>query len=115
MATNNYSSDPYQQEILGLERQRETARKLRDQAIDSPMDGKMVSGWYVAPSWTEGAAKMLRAYMGAKGEEAAQQKLDAAVQRRAGERNAWVASMPQKLNESLPEGIEGPVRGVVNP
>lgn len=44
-------------------RQRKLAEALQQQA-DDPLQGQMVSGIYVAPSWTQGAAKLAKALSG---------------------------------------------------
>lgn len=44
-------------------RQRKLAEALQAQA-DEPLQGQMVSGIYVAPSWTQGAAKLAKALSG---------------------------------------------------
>jgi hypothetical protein len=69
------ANSPYQTHVLGLEKQRETARKLREGALE-PLQGQMVGGWHVAPQWSQYAAQMLRAYQGAKQDEALGTKLD---------------------------------------
>lgn len=56
------------QNMLGMTpEQMEIARKTRyaealRRQSEEPMQGQMVSGYYVAPSWTQGLAKMLSAY-----------------------------------------------------
>jgi hypothetical protein len=71
MAATKSTYSPYQEEIIGLERQRDTMRKIREEAT-APMQGQMVSGWYVGPSWSQGLANMLRGYIGKRGEEKAE-------------------------------------------
>lgn len=55
-----------QTENQNIERQRKYAELLRQQSEQSPQ-GSMVSGHYVAPSFTQGLAQMLKAYQGGKG------------------------------------------------
>lgn len=55
-----------QTENQNIERQRQYAQLLRQQSEQSPQS-QMVSGHYVAPSWTQGLAQMLKAYQGGKG------------------------------------------------
>lgn len=50
-----------QVEQQNIERQRKMAELLRQQSAELPQ-GSMVSGHYVAPSFTQGLAKMLQAY-----------------------------------------------------
>jgi hypothetical protein len=101
--------NPYDQEIIGLEKQRETARKLRDSG-QQPLKGEMVSGWYVPPSWTQGAANMLRSYLGSKQEQDVEKGIQDLQNRRVAERDAWLGQMPAAKQETLPEGVEGPTR-----
>jgi len=49
-----------------LERQKQ-GQKMLDQNLATPLDGQMVSGRYVAPSWTQGLAKALSGYFSMKG------------------------------------------------
>ena len=41
----------YDEQILGARQQAETARKLREMALQENPQGQMISGHYVAPSW----------------------------------------------------------------
>jgi hypothetical protein len=49
-----------------IERQKQ-GQKALDQNLATPLDGQMVSGRYVAPSWTQGLAKALSGYFSMKG------------------------------------------------
>lgn len=104
MATTKSTYSPYQEEIVGLERQRDTMRKIREEAA-SPMQGQMVSGWYVSPSWTQGLANMLRGYIGKKGEERADADI---IERQTKQKTDVMADMG-KLAEIVRTG------GAVNP
>lgn len=55
---NMLGMTPEQMEIARKTRYAETLRRQSEE----PMQGQMVSGHYVAPSWTQGLAKMLSAY-----------------------------------------------------
>ena len=80
-------NNPYQQEVVGLDRQRQLAQMLINQGFQQPQ-GQMVSGRFVAPAWTERLAGLLSIYAGQKGlEEADKKQLDlaAALRKRYGE------------------------------
>ena len=71
-------TNPYQQEVVGLDRQRQLAQMLIKQGMEQPQ-GQMVSGRFVAPAWTERLANLLNIYSGQKGlEEADKKQLDLA-------------------------------------
>lgn len=55
---NMLGMTPEQMEIALKTRYAEALRRQSEE----PMQGQMVSGYYVAPSWTQGLAKMLSAY-----------------------------------------------------
>ena len=65
-----FTGDP---ELEALRQRMAYAEMLRQQGGDQPQ-GQMVSGHYVAPSWTQQAANMLRSYMGAKAQRDAQEQ-----------------------------------------
>lgn len=48
-----------------LQRRSRLAQQLLEQG-QQPLEGQMVSGRYVAPSWTQGLAKLLSSYQGSK-------------------------------------------------
>lgn len=68
MAQANFFAPGFddQVEAQNIERGRRYAELLRDQSQQQPQ-GQMVSGHYVAPSWTQGLASVLKAYQGGKG------------------------------------------------
>jgi hypothetical protein len=66
-------STDFGMEAEKIARNRKMAELLQQQALE-PTKGEMVSGYYVAPSWTQGAAKMFQAYSGRKGQEAADEQ-----------------------------------------
>lgn len=71
-------TNPFQQEVVGLDRQRQLAQMLINQGFQQPQ-GQMVSGRFVAPAWTERLAGLLSVYAGQKGlEEADKKQLDLA-------------------------------------
>ena len=107
MATNPY--DKYSQEFVGLERQRETAKRLREQS-ELPLKGEMVGGHYVAPNALNSIASLLRGYTGMELESKADKGIQDVQNRRTAERDAWLGQMPTAKQETLPEGVEGPTR-----
>lgn len=68
MAQANFFAPGFddQVEAQNIERGRRYAELLRDQSQQQPQ-GQMVSGHFVAPSWTQGLAQVLKAYQGGKG------------------------------------------------
>jgi hypothetical protein len=70
MAQPDYTN-PYQGEIIGLDRQRKLAEMLLKQGEMQNMEGQMVSGRYVGASPWQGIANLYSIYQGKKlGEEA---------------------------------------------
>jgi hypothetical protein len=70
MAQPDYNN-PYQGEIIGLDRQRKLAEMLLKQGEMQNMEGQMVSGRYVGASPWQGIANLYSIYQGKKlGEEA---------------------------------------------
>lgn len=89
MAQANFFAPGFddQMEAQNIERQRRYAELLRDQSQQSPQ-GQMVSGHFIAPSWTQGLAQVLKAYQGGKGmreADAKQKALAEAVRGRTAE------------------------------
>jgi Transglycosylase SLT domain len=59
-----------------LQAQQMMAQALMQQGLSEPLQGRMAGNVYVAPSWTQGLAKVLQAYSGYKGaQDAASQML----------------------------------------
>ena len=56
-AGHNFFSSPYAAEEEGIRQQMRYAQALQQQGLQ-PDQGQMVSGHYVAPSWTQGLAKL---------------------------------------------------------
>jgi hypothetical protein len=63
----NDPSNPTNAQILGLERQRKLAEMLQQRGMQTPQ-GQMVSGRYVAPSFTQYLANAFDTYTGAQGQ-----------------------------------------------
>ncbi len=70
-------SNPYQGEIIGLDRQRKLAEMLLKQGMEDNMQGQMVSGRYVGASPWQGIANVYKAYKGGKMLEEADAKQQA--------------------------------------
>jgi hypothetical protein len=106
--------DPYEQQIVGLQRQQETARKLREQAMQ-PIEGQMISGWYVKPSLAQGLGQALRLYVAQKQEDQATKGIEEAVNQRKAQRESWLSQMPktQTQIEQLPSDVQGPPQSQV--
>jgi hypothetical protein len=66
-------SNPISPEILGLERQRKLAEMLQQRGMQTPQ-GQMVSGRFVAPSFTQYLANAFDTYAGAQGQRDVDQK-----------------------------------------
>lgn len=79
MYDENYGNQPVLQDIS---RQRKLADQLRAQGQEQ-LNGQMVSGHYIAPSWTQHLAKMLQSYQaGSIGREADKQEKDYGIAKR---------------------------------
>lgn len=113
MAQANFFAPGFddQVEAQNIERGRRYAELLRDQSQQQPQ-GQMVSGHFVAPSWTQGLAQVLKAYQGGKGmreADARQKALAEAVRGRQteelGKFTKLLAGTPQ---EQLPADQFGP-------
>jgi hypothetical protein len=92
-----------------ISRQQKMAEMLLQSGMQQPQS-QMVSGHYVAPSWTQGLANLASVYMGQKGlEKAEQAQLDLARKLRENETSAMADFMQQKQGRPAVEGgIYGP-------
>lgn len=97
-------------------RQRKLAEALQQQA-DDPLQGQMVSGIYVAPSWTQGAAKLAKALSGKYQMAQADEQEKALAQQRIQARNQSMTQIAEALRgtpaQQLPDDIMGPARPAV--
>lgn len=97
-------------------RQRKLAEALQAQA-DEPLQGQMVSGIYVAPSWTQGAAKLAKALSGkyqmAQADEREKALAKQIQQDRTDTLNNWMKAANGTPAQQLPEGVMGPARPAV--
>jgi hypothetical protein len=107
-----------QTEAQNIERNRQYAQLLR-QKSEKPAEGQMVSGHYVAPSWTQGLAQMLRAYQGAKGVEQADERQKALAEAVRGRQTEELGKFSGLMNgrpaEQLPDDQFGPARPAEKP
>lgn len=86
----------FDQRVLGLQEQKALAQKLRQSALTDMPQGQMVSGFYVAPSWTQYLAKGLQMYGGMKGEQEAKQGIENLYGEREAQRKTFLESMPKE-------------------
>ena len=120
MAQANFFAPGFddQVEAQNIERGRRYAELLRDQSQQQPQ-GQMVSGHFVAPSWTQGLAQVLKAYQGGKGmreADAKQKALAEAVRgRQTEELGKFTGLMNGRPAEQLPEDQFGPARPAEKP
>lgn len=99
----------YDERILGAKQQAETARKLRE-GIVSP-EGQMVSGHYVAPSWTQYLSNALRQGMYGRQEREAMQQAYQMEQQKAAEIAAISKQLgPQAQSTISDVGPQQPTR-----
>lgn len=84
---------PEQVEPAQIMQQRRLAEALMEQGRESPQ-GQMVSGIYVAPSWTQHLAQGLKSYLGAKGMREADARQKAMAEALAKRQSAWLGEMP---------------------
>lgn len=115
MAKANFFAPGFdeQTEAQNIERARQYAMALRQQSEVQPQ-GQMVSGHYVAPSWTQGLAGLLKAYSGNRGMREAderQKMLAEAVRgRQIDETTKFNELMSGRPADQLPDDQAGPVR-----
>ncbi|MDO9131964.1 hypothetical protein [Hydrogenophaga sp.] len=120
MAQANFFAPGFddQVEAQNIERSRRYAELLRDQSQQQPR-GQMVSGHFVAPSWTQGLAQVLKAYQGGKGmreADARQKALAEAVRgRQTEELGKFTGLMNGRPAEQLPDDQFGPARPAEKP
>ena len=100
-------------EQQNIERQRKMADLLRQQAMQPMENGQMVSGHYVAPSFTQGLAKLLQGYNAGKMNDAATEKQTALAQAVRGRNTSETGAITDAMSGTpaqftLPEGQQGP-------
>lgn len=110
--------NPYVMALRNLEREREIPEAMAQQSMQ-PMQGQMVSGHYVAPSWTQGLSKLAQAYMAKKG----MGRIDQEMQDTVSSRNKALAAAlkePEPISEYIrnPDYVAPPLSeriGAVDP
>jgi hypothetical protein len=113
MATKFDPMNPYQQDIIGLDRQRQLSQMLLQQGMQQPQ-GQMVSGRFVAPAFTERLANLLSIYGGQRGmEEADKKQLELAEKLRQGKEQETRAIMEQLTPRDVQTEMAGPYTGNV--
>ena len=107
MADNIFGEVPldFQPEMQNISQQQKLSQMLLQQGMQQPQ-GQMISGHYVAPSWTQYLQPLFGAYAGSKGMETAENKqLELAKAIRGGrelERQAAIKAIQQgKPTEAL--------------
>jgi len=113
MAIKFDPTNPYQQDIIGLDRQRQLSQMLLQQGMEQPQ-GQMVSGRFVAPAFTQRLANLLSVYSGQRGlEEADKKQLELAEKLRQGKEQETRAIMEQLTPRDVQTEMAGPYTGNV--
>ncbi len=99
-----------QVEQQNIERQRKMAEMLRGQAT-TPEEGKMVSGHFVAPSWTQQLAKVLQGYSSGVMQQGADEK-QTAMAKALGDRNQADTSSFMQAMQGSPARTQAPATPV---
>jgi hypothetical protein len=107
MAQANFFAPGFDDQIeaQNIERQRRYADLLREQSQQQPQ-GQMVSGHFVAPSWTQQLAQVLKAYQGGKGSRDADERQKALAEAVRG-RNTQDMGQFTKLLSGTPAQATG--------
>ena len=92
-----------QPELRGITRQQQLANMLTQQAFQQPNQGQMVSGRYVAPSFFQGIAPMVNAYLGQRSAEQADVKQAALAEKLREGGNAEMQQFNQLFGEGTPD------------
>ena len=96
MANQNpsFGFTDYGSESADIERRRKYAEMLREQSMQ-PLEGGMAGGWAIPISPTQGLAKALQAYVGAKGMQKAKTDQQALADRRNKDLAQALGNFPQ--------------------
>ncbi len=123
MATANFFAPGFDDQVeqQNIERQRQYAQALRKQSQEPMAQGQMVGKHFVAPSFTQGLAKMLQSYYAGQGESQAdeqQKALAAAITGRRAEEWGKVAPMlsgtpAREIQPLTPNDDDGNVNPVI--
>lgn len=89
-----------------IERQRKMAEMLQQESMNDDLRGSMVGGIYVAPSWTQGIAKVLKSYQAGKMLESADQRQRDLAQNQNIERQTTLQKYADMLR-GTPESMNG--------
>ncbi|CAB4122060.1 hypothetical protein UFOVP20_49 [uncultured Caudovirales phage] len=92
-----------QPELRGITRQQQLANMLTQQAFQQPNQGQMVSGRYVAPSFFQGIAPMVNAYLGQRSAEQADVKQAALAEKLREGGNAEMQRFNELMGQGTPE------------
>lgn len=110
--------DPTNPEAIQIMQRQKMAEQLMAQGQE-PLNGQMVSGHFVAPSWTQQLAKGLNTYMGAKGMREATEAQQALAQKLRDQRQSEMGQLTQLFQgrpaDQLPADQQGPVRSAQGP
>lgn len=99
MAQANFFAPGFDEQIesQNIERNRRYADLLRQKSMDSPQ-GNMVSGHYVAPSWTQHLATLLQGYAGGKANRDADERQKALAEAVRGRNTAEMGQFTKMLS-----------------
>jgi hypothetical protein len=75
-------ANPFDEKILGERQKIALAQRLRESGQDMPQ-GRMVGGWFVAPTWTQQLSQALKQGLGAYQESQAENKIKDVERERA--------------------------------
>lgn len=103
----SYLPDDLAVDQASIERQRQLAQLLQQQGLQAPQ-GQMVSGRYVAPSWTQYLAQGLANYRGQSMQADADARQKQLAQQLQGRRDAWLADAPRETESQEPMGPPTP-------
>jgi hypothetical protein len=104
--------DPTNPEAAQIMRRQKMAEQLLEKGQE-PLNGQMVSGHFVAPSWTQQLAKTLQGYMGRKEQASADEAQTALAEKLRNQNQDEISQFTGMLQGkpaiTLPEGEQGPV------
>ena len=101
--------DPTNPEAMQIMQRQKMAEQLMAQGQE-PLNGQMVSGHFVAPSWTQQLAKGLNMYMGAKGMKEASDEQKALAEKLSQTKQDWLGQMPKAQTIQTQTEVAGPVQ-----
>lgn len=101
--------DPTNPEAVQIMRRQKMAEQLIAQGQE-PLQGQMVSGHFVAPSWTQGLAKGLQTYLGKKELQASDAAQKALAEQLKKTKQDWLSQMPKAQTVQQQTEVAGPVQ-----